>query len=294
MGTRTRTVTIVVTAAIALVACGSDDSADNSSPPAPSASESSAAESSAPAGSTGGAPDTGAGDDAMAAVVEGAQWSDGVDISYGDGTITYVSDGVPNHARQDQYLVPVAGVTVPTDGSEAQVVDDPTVAQDYNFEITSSPTYSEETTQTNLGPIGLMISGAALFNPYEADDSTTALDGNFDVNGVLFVDGCSGHPTPMGLYHYHGVPYCITDVLDEEGKHSFIIGIVFDGFGVYGPQGADGDAPTDLDECNGHFGPTPDSPEGIYHYHLTETDPYSLRCYHGEIDTSQFQPGPPG
>jgi hypothetical protein len=44
-----------------------------------------------------------------------------------------------------------------------------------------------------------------------------------------------------------------------------------------------------LDVCNGHFGPTPEFPEGIYHYHSTmmngESDmgfPYFLLCYHGE------------
>lgn len=278
------TVIALLVAAIALAACGSDDSASTLSNSSESASADSSTPDASAAESAGGV---------MTAVVQGAQWSAGVDISYGEGTITYVSDGLPSHARQDQYLVPVAGITVPTDANEAEVVDDPTVAQDYDFVITASPTYTQETTATNLGPIGLMISGAALFNPYEADDTAIALDGNFDVDGVFFIDGCSGHPTPMGIYHYHGVPYCITDVLDEEGKHSFIIGVVFDGFGVYGPQGEDGDAPTDLDECNGHFGPTPDSPEGIYHYHLTEIDPYSIRCYHGEIDTSQFEPGPP-
>jgi hypothetical protein len=45
----------------------------------------------------------------------------------------------------------------------------------------------------------------------------------------------------------------------------------------------------DLDVCNGHFGPTPEFPDGIYHYHSTmmngESDmgfPYFLLCYHGE------------
>ena len=44
-----------------------------------------------------------------------------------------------------------------------------------------------------------------------------------------------------------------------------------------------------LDVCNGHFGPTPDFPDGIYHYHSTMMNgvgemgfPYFLLCYHGE------------
>ena len=48
-----------------------------------------------------------------------------------------------------------------------------------------------------------------------------------------------------------------------------------------------------LDACNGHFGPTPDFPQGIYHYHTTMQNgdgemgfPYFLICYHGEADMS--------
>ena len=44
-----------------------------------------------------------------------------------------------------------------------------------------------------------------------------------------------------------------------------------------------------LDVCNGHFGPTPEFPDGIYHYHSTMMNgegemgfPYFLLCYHGE------------
>ena len=74
----------------------------------------------------------------------------------------------------------------------------------------------------------------------------------------------------------------------------------------------------DLDECNGRFGPTPEYPEGIYHYVSTPlsgspllvTDqsnnqvamigfPYFLMCYHGiaDVDGQQSgggQGGPPG
>lgn len=38
----------------------------------------------------------------------------------------------------------------------------------------------------------------------------------------------------------------------------------------------------DLDECNGRFGPTPDYPSGVYHYHITDNWPYVMSCYKGE------------
>ncbi len=102
------------------------------------------------------------------------------------------------------------------------------------------------------------------------------------------------------------------------GSHSGVIGVSMDGYPIYGlwgyddqmnvvemrssyklKQGETGYNGIDdyeyvqglghLDVCNGHFGPTPEFPEGIYHYHSTmmngEGDmgfPYFLLCYHGE------------
>lgn len=58
----------------------------------------------------------------------------------------------------------------------------------------------------------------------------------------------------------------------------------------------------DLDKCNGRFGVTPEHPEGIYHYYVTNTFPYIMREFKGVPDDS-FQKhrggrhgrgGPPG
>lgn len=109
------------------------------------------------------------------------------------------------------------------------------------------------------------------------------------------------------------------------GAHSPIIGFAFDGYPIYGLYGYDGYGKVsemmssyrlkanggngyngiddweyvaglgDLDLCNGHFGPTPEAPEGIYHYHTTRQNgagglgfPYFLLCYHGVADSSNF------
>jgi hypothetical protein len=37
----------------------------------------------------------------------------------------------------------------------------------------------------------------------------------------------------------------------------------------------------DLDECNGRFGVTPEFPNGIYHYYITDGYPYIQRCVKG-------------
>jgi hypothetical protein len=49
----------------------------------------------------------------------------------------------------------------------------------------------------------------------------------------------------------------------------------------------------DLDESNGIFGPTPEYPNGIYHYVLTDQFPYIPRQFHGTPDKS-FMRGPGG
>ena len=106
------------------------------------------------------------------------------------------------------------------------------------------------------------------------------------------------------------------------GNHSKVIGVAFDGYPIYGFWGYDDgmnivemkssyelkegetgyngiddykytEGLGHLDRCNGHFGPTPDFPQGIYHYHTTMQNgngemgfPYFLICYHGEADMS--------
>jgi YHYH protein len=48
----------------------------------------------------------------------------------------------------------------------------------------------------------------------------------------------------------------------------------------------------DLDECNGRFGVTPEYPQGIYHYYITEEFPYIGRSWHGTPDSSFSKRGP--
>ena len=112
-----------------------------------------------------------------------------------------------------------------------------------------------------------MISGAALFNPYEGDGATVATASNFTVKNaagedVAFLDSCNGHPNPMGAYHYHAVPPCVTALVDETGGPSHLIGVAFDGYPIYGPFDTDGNELTaaDFDECNGITSPTPGFP----------------------------------
>jgi hypothetical protein len=164
--------------------------------------------------------------------------------------------------------------------------------------ITTNPVLADETTSTSLGTIGYMISGAALYNPYEGDGSTVATASNFTVlndqgQKVAFLDTCNGHPTPMGAYHYHALPTCITAVIDEENGPSHVLGVALDGFPIYGDRAMDGTqlSAADLDECSGITSATPEFPNGIYHYVLLDTadSTSSIRCFSGVVDESLVQ-----
>lgn len=233
--------------------------------------------------------------------VMSASWNPTIKISYNDGSINFQPNGIPNHERNAYYAVPNAGVVVP-DANSAQIVKDPTKAQSYSFDIPSTPTYSKTTTDAPLGSIGVMISGAVLYNPYEGDGSTVAMSSNFTItnsDGITasFVDECAGHPTPnAGAYHYHGLPACVTAKVDKSKGASHIIGIALDGFLIYGANDINGKPvpSSSLDKCNGINSPTPEFPKGIYHYVLPGTTDAtsSIRCFHGIVDTSQIQQMP--
>jgi YHYH protein len=220
---------------------------------------------------------------------EATSWGENADVSIADAALRYVSNGIPDHARQAEYAVPDDLDSIP-DGSNSSAVADPTIEQDYDFTIPLTPTPAWFTTSTSLGVIGLMISGAALFNPFEGDGSTVATQSNFSVKNdagedVFFLDDCSGHPTPPGQYHYHALPACVVDVVDDEGGPSHAIGIALDGYPIYGDRDIDGAVidPDTLDECNGIDSVTPEFPEGVYHYVLLDVQgpQSSIQCFKG-------------
>lgn len=233
--------------------------------------------------------------------LKGAAWNPTVKITYSKSSIVLQPDGIPNHARDAYYAVPNAGVVVPN-ATTAYLVKDPTKAQVYRFTIPSVPKYSTKVTATSLGSIGVMVSGAVLYNPFEGDGKTPAMSGNFTItdssgNTGSFVDKCTGHPIPgIGAYHYHGLPTCITAKVDKVSKPSHIIGFALDGYPIYGDRDSKGKQVTvkSLDACNGIYSATPEFPKGIYHYVLLPTADVrsSIACFHGVVNASQIQPMP--
>jgi hypothetical protein len=106
--------------------------------------------------------------------------------------------------------------------------------------------------------VGIAVDGVVVFGNFAAP-------GDDIFEEALTFDRCGGHPQMTGQYHYHSEPYAIT--YDD----ARFVGVLRDGYAVYGRRDADGTLPADLDAYGGHIGATADSPSTpTYHYHVNE------------------------
>ena len=127
---------------------------------------------------------------------------------------------------------------------------------------------------TPMGVMGVSINGVALFNQYAAQQAPLTQE-------IQSFDRYNGHPQQNGMYHYHIEPLYLT----AQGS-SRLLGVLLDGFPVYGTRDAGGVVPSGLDTCNGHVGATPEFPSGIYHYHIVSAPPYIAGCFRGAPGTA--------
>ncbi len=156
--------------------------------------------------------------------------------------------------------------------------------------IPLSPAPSASKSQVMVGgPIGVAKNGVILY-----DSAAGGTDSIFAESGSF--DQCGGHPNAM-TYHYHAEPYALT--YDDDA----LIGVMRDGYFVYGRRDADGSTPGTLaaqiaagtgDDnllyiYGGHTGTAPSSDDkNGFHYHLTEWK----GCF-DETVPSMANPGPP-
>jgi len=147
-------------------------------------------------------------------------------------------------------------------------------AQTLSWSLPATPTVTATPSCLGGGPIGVMLTGAYLYD---------ALDGEGrDALAHEEQDSCQAHPQPSGEYHYHALTECLAD---PGTGHSNLLGYAADGFGIYGVRGVNGETLTnaDLDECHGHtHAITWDGATvTMYHYHATYEYPYTVGCYRG-------------
>lgn len=143
--------------------------------------------------------------------------------------------------------------------------------QTLTFSLPNSPTYSS-TPSCMGGQVGVMLTGVALFNGFDAAGR--------DAGAWEVQDSCDGHPQSDGEYHYHTLSSCIKDISVRT-----VIGYALDGFPITGPQLSTNNVLTtsDLDECHGITSQIVKDGKQVtmYHYVMTQDFPYSASCFRG-------------
>jgi len=182
--------------------------------------------------------------------------------------ITIKSTGLPDHKSiyyntADSLYENFSGTTF--NGNKFRKNPNGISKMNYTFKIPLNPIKSDSHMPTPLGPIGVAINGVPFFNQYAGPNRPLS----FEINSF---DQYWGHPAKQGDYHYHVEPLYLTTV---KSKKSSLLGFLLDGFPVYGPVEGNKEVQEDmLDEFHGHYSVTEDYPRGIYHYHITSSDPY--------------------
>jgi hypothetical protein len=179
--------------------------------------------------------------------------SDNTEISVSGSEVLIETNGLPNHTSpywspdHPLYVAPTVA-----SGLAPGFIDD--FSGSFSLRVSASPQRASSTTATGLGAIGIAVSGSVIYNDQEGpnvplDDAATSLDYS------------GAHTGPMS-YHYHLEPTAWSS--DDDA----LIGIIADGFFLYGRRCADGEYPTDLDASGGHTCPTIHNEAGEYHYHI--------------------------
>lgn len=189
--------------------------------------------------------------------------TNGVSVSVDGNYVVIRTTDVPDH--KSPYFPPGSAQYEAYDGTNARFQLNPNAIEEQHFvfRIPITPTPLATPSPTPLGPIGVAVNGVALFNQYAGNDQPLSSE-------INSFDQYNGHPQMMGVYHYHVEPTWIT-----RSSREALIGVLLDGYPVYGPM-ENGQLvdPSSLDAAHGHFGPTKEFPQGIYHYHTTAEAPY--------------------
>lgn len=187
---------------------------------------------------------------------------DAVTVSFDGNEITIESNGLPNHTSPywpDDNPLHIDKVSNNTDVLTPGRIGG---NRSYTLTVSATPELAATSTVTGLGPIGIAVTGVPIFNDLEGPNRP------LEETIVETFDYAGAHNGPSG-YHYHIEAYDVPEntVLSHDDEK--LVGIMSDGFLLYGRKEMDGSYPADLDESGGHFGVTPHSNgEEIYHYHI--------------------------
>jgi hypothetical protein len=220
--------------------------------------------------------------------VQGAvHWESKLDIKMeGDSrTLTGSSRVISGNALPDHAtgIFPIA----PTDPAHRYDPNPNAISKKlYSVTLPLDPKIASQSSPLTMGPIGIMLSGAFLFNALD--------DSGRDAEAHEIQDACQGHPQKFGIYHYHSFSTCIKTT--DMPNSSQLVGYALDGFGIYVEYGADGKLLTnkDLDVDHGRTSEVKwnGKTENIYHYDVTHEYPYTIGAFKGTPVDFRLRPQP--
>lgn len=186
--------------------------------------------------------------------------SDAVTISFDGNEITIESNGLPNHTSpywandEPLYIDAVVAVAFTPGGIGGN--------RSYTLTVPTAPELADSSTATGLGAIGISVSGVPIFNDQEGPGEP------IEEQIVETFDYAGAHNGPSG-YHYHVESFDVPENTMLSHDDEQLVGIMSDGFLLYGRREPDNSYPSDLDVSGGHFGTTQHSDgEEFYHYHI--------------------------
>lgn len=202
------------------------------------------------------------------------------DVAWPDAHFSVTVEGDRRHLTGNGLPSHPTG-TFPVSGADPAAAYDrnPNHLSPYTLDLSlpASPEAAETPHCVPMGVVGIMLTGAALFNALD--------DLGRDAPAHEIQDKCNGHPEQQGIYHYHGPSPCVPDKGGHDGQPSDLIGYALDGFGIYGPFGEGGQElhTSDLDACHGLTSPVmwDGKRQTIYHYVITRDYPYTIGCFRG-------------
>lgn len=167
-------------------------------------------------------------------------------------------------------------------------------AQNYVVNIPKNPALLASPVASGYDLVGIAANGVAIYNNQAAPGDTLA-------NELVTMDYGNGHPTHNGSYHYHIEPCYLTN---NDGN---FVGIMRDGFPIFGRREPDGGTPVYNDSCTysnatsiQNCRPYPTKMPNFHchsitgwtgpacHYHVMTTDPFIIEYYAGTPGTMTF------
>lgn len=146
------------------------------------------------------------------------------------------------------------------------------VSQSYKFKIPVNPVAAGAPVAAPGIAAGIAKNGVVFF--FGQASPGNSLSAELDT-----FDGAQGHPDGgFKRYHYHAEPKYIANY------ETAFLGLMIDGYPIYGPREADGTAPSTTGatggglypqleaDTYGHTHATAEFPGGVFHYHITNWD----------------------